>query len=84
MAVSTLNLLDLALKPRTLPVLQVLHLVLKFARQELPHLLAVYPKNFDISLCYHRIGQRILSIGANLLTDPDDWRKRAKVVVEWR
>ena len=84
MAVSTLNLLDLALKPRTLPVLQVLHLVLKFARQELPHLLAVYPQHFDISLCYDRIGQRILSIGANLLTDPDDRRKRAKVVVKWR
>jgi hypothetical protein len=63
--------------------LQVLHLILKFARQELPHLLAVYPQHVDISLCYDRIGQRILSIGANLLTDPNDRRKCAKVVVKW-
>ena len=73
LGVSTVNLLDLALKPSALPVLQVLHLVLEFARQELPHLCAFYPQHFDVGLGYHRVGERILSIGANLLTDPDDW-----------
>ena len=75
LGVSTVNLLDLALKPSALPVLQMLYLVLEFARQELPHLCAIYPQHFDVSLGYHRVGEGILSIGANLLTDPDDWGK---------
>jgi len=74
-AVSAVNVLDLALKPSALPVLQVLHLVLEFARQELPHLCTLYPQYFDVGLCYYRVGEGILSIGANLLPDPDDWGK---------
>ena len=81
--VHTLNLLDLTLKPSSLSVLQVLHLFLEFARQELPHLFTVYPQNFDISLCNHRIGERILGIRTNLLTDPDDWGKCTQVIVNW-